>query len=438
MLKVSKYSIAVEDRDKIIVFNTLTSSVIRMDKDVYYHVFVLNEIPDDDTCKILVDMGYLVDESLNEDFRLMMYRRKYIYADRGLTSAVIAVTTECNARCYYCYENGIKREPMDTETVDGIIDFLDKNSKSRKLVVQWFGGEPLCAVNIIDRIAIGLKQRGIELSSLITTNGFHINQEILYKAKTIWNIKRFQIPLDALGKEYNRIKNYVNVNSQDNPFNLIIKNIHLILDEGFHVNIRTNFNPENIEPTRDVLNFLATEFKGEKKFFAYPEPITGIGMPSVVDTNFTGQIHPYLDLLLEARKLGFLCPTLLMEDNYLEGGEALSGIKLNSRPTGCYATLRNTIAIDSKGVLYKCHRLLGRGNKYSCGDVFKGIVYNDNYKKFCDDTPCYKECDKCALMPLCHGGCKVKKELYGGHNACIAIKSIVKDLIRVYAQEINK
>ena len=439
MFKISKYCIPIENEGQMIVFNTMTSSVIKMDKEMFHRIFELNIMPDDkNTLQALEEMGYIVDSSLDENFRLMVSRRKYQFSNSGITSAVIAVTTECNARCYYCYENGIERAAMDVETADNIVDFLDKNSRTRKLVIQWFGGETLCAVDTIDRIATGLKSRGIEFASLITTNGYCVNDEILKKARDAWNVKRFQIPIDALGEEYDKIKNYVESSSERKPFDIVIKNIHSILAVGFHVNVRTNFNPKNIETTRKVLNFLAEEFKGENKFFAYPEPITGVGMPSVVDSNFDGELHPYLDLLMETRKLGFLCPTLLIEDNYLEGEEALSGIKLTSRPTGCYATLLNSIAIDSKGDLYKCHRLLGRGDNYSCGNVTKGLIYNYNLERFCNDSPCYDECNECALMPLCHGGCKVKKELYGGHNACIAIKSIIKDVIRVYVSELSK
>lgn len=439
MYKVSKYCIPVEDDNKIIVFNTLTSSVIKLNQQMYSLIFEKNIFPENDLeLQTLVDMGFLVDAQLDENFRLETIRRSYQYSKDGITSAVIAVTTECNARCYYCYENGIARAPMSLKTADAIVDFLDKNCKTRKLVIQWFGGEPLCAVDIIDRISDGLSARNIQFSSVITTNGMGVDTAILKKAKEKWNIKRFQVPLDALGNEYNRIKNYIPEVKSTNPFSVIIEHIHMILDAGFHVNVRTNFNPDNIEPTKKVLKYLATEFNGEKRFFAYPEPITGVGMSSVVDTKFNSPIHPYLELLLEARKLGFLCPTLLQEDNYLEGDEALSGIKLTSRPTGCYATLLNVFAIDSEGYIYKCHRLLGHKDKYSCGDVYNGILYNEVLKGFCDDRPCYDECNECALLPLCHGGCKVKKELYGGHNACIAIKSIVNDVIRVYVKELSK
>lgn len=264
MFKISKYCIPIENEGQMIVFNTMTSSVIKMDKEMFHRIFELNIMPDDkNTLQALEEMGYIVDSSLDENFRLMVSRRKYQFSNSGITSAVIAVTTECNARCYYCYENGIERAAMDVETADNIVDFLDKNSRTRKLVIQWFGGEPLCAVDTIDRIATGLKSRGIEFASLITTNGYCVNDEILKKARDAWNVKRFQIPIDALGEEYDKIKNYVESSSERKPFDIVIKNIHSILAVGFHVNVRTNFNPKNIETTRKVLNFLAEEFKDQ-------------------------------------------------------------------------------------------------------------------------------------------------------------------------------
>ena len=434
MFKVSKFNIKIEDGEKYLIFNTLTSSLIRVEKDTYHKIFEQFIFDDKGIKKSLFDMGYIVDEDIDENYKLLVSKQRFKYAVKGITSAVIAVTTECNARCYYCYENGIKRVPMTMETADAIVDFLDKNSITRKLTVQWFGGEPLCAVDVIDRISNGLIHRGIEISSLITTNGYCINDEILDKAKNVWNLKRFQIPVDALNEDYDTIKNYIDVEIGGSAFEKVIKNIHKVLDAGFHVNVRTNFNPNDTHPTKEVLRFLAKEFKGESRFFAYPEPITGVSMPSVVDGDFAGKIHPYFDLLLEARELGFLCPTLLKEENYYAGDESLSGIKLTSRPTGCYATNLNSFAIDSKGDLYKCHRQLGR-KEYSCGNVWSGFIYNSVLKNFCDDTYCYDECNDCALLPLCHGGCKVKKAS-GGLNGCLAIKSIVKDIIKVFNSEL--
>lgn len=439
MYKTSMFSVPVEDGDFILVYQTLTSSLIRLEPSVYRSLFEEQRIPNNpQQVEALVSMGFLVDAAEDEFFRLQMMRRRYQHADKGVTGVVIAVTTECNARCFYCYENGIERHSMTDSTADAIVKFLVKNAKTGSLVIQWFGGEPLYAVPTIDRISSGVKAAGITLTGLITTNGFLIDDEILEKAKNDWHIRRFQIPVDALGHDYDRIKNYLEIDPNHSPFDRVIGNIHKVLDAGFHVNVRTNFDPDNTEPTKEVLRFLAKEFQGEDHFFVYPEPITGVNMPSVVDYDMTRKtVHPYLDLLMEMRKLKFLYPTLLKEDNYLEGSESLSGIKLFSRPTGCYATLMSTFAIDADGLLFKCHRLVGRGTRFSCGDVFNGISYNKLLKMCCSDIPCYEECGSCALMPLCQGGCHIKKLLYGGQSGCLAVKDVVKDVIRVYAHELG-
>ena len=97
----------------------------------------------------------------------------------------------------------------------------------------------------------------------------------------------------------------------------------------------------------------------------------------------------------------------------------------------------SAFAIDADGLLFKCHRLVGRGTRFSCGDVFNGISYNKLLKMCCSDIPCYEECGSCALMPLCQGGCHIKKLLYGGQSGCLAVKDVVKDVIRVYAHELG-
>lgn len=437
MLKPSKYYIPVEIDDKIALFQTLTSSVVKIDRAMFSRIFEEGDLrTDPDAVAALESMGFLTQHE-DEDFRLTALRRQYKSADTGVQSAIIAVTMECNARCYYCYENGATRAKMTLPTADAVVDFLDSRCKTRKLVIQWFGGEPLCAVDIIDHIATCLRDRGIQLSGLITTNGLLIEDDILEKASGLWGIKRFQIPVDALGADYDRIKNYKDIPAGESAFNRLTGNIHKVLQRGFHVNARINFDPGNIAPAIDVLHHLAREFSHYPNFFAYAAPLTGKNIPSIVDLDTKGRMHPYLQLLLEMRRLGFLTPTLLKEECYYGGDESLSGLSLASRPTGCYATLPNVFAIDQNGDLYKCHRLLGRGQNYTCGNVFSGVEYNKTLRFFCDDQPCYPECADCALMPICQGGCKVKQKWYGGHAGCLAIRDIVKDVIRCYVAELS-
>lgn len=101
-------------------------------------------------------------------------------------------------------------------------------------------------------------------------------------------------------------------------------------------------------------------------------------------------------------------------------------------PTNCYASCPSVFAIDSKGDLYKCHRVLGKGQKYSSGNVKTGIEKNEIYKFFCNTDLVYEECKDCKLLPVCQGGCKINAYIYKDEHACSPIKAIFPELIEEY------
>ena len=144
-----------------------------------------------------------------------------------MKSITIAPTMSCNARCYYCFENGSTKGNMSYEVAKQLVKFIDENCIERKLAISWFGGEPLLAVNTIDYITKELTKRGIEISSTITSNGSLVNNEIIKKFKK-WNVRRIQITVDCIGEEYNKIKNYQGELNKK-AFDLVESNIDLLL-----------------------------------------------------------------------------------------------------------------------------------------------------------------------------------------------------------------
>ena len=57
-------------------------------------------------------MSYLVDAGLDEGFQLETIRTRGRYYDSDIRMITIAPTLACNARCYYCYEQGIEFSMM--------------------------------------------------------------------------------------------------------------------------------------------------------------------------------------------------------------------------------------------------------------------------------------------------------------------------------------
>ena len=90
----------------------------------------------------------------------------------AITSYTILTTTDCNARCFYCYEMGRPRVPMCKETAEKTADFIIKHCHGEKVKLSWFGGEPLFNKPVISLICKRLKEAEVNYHSTMVTNGF--------------------------------------------------------------------------------------------------------------------------------------------------------------------------------------------------------------------------------------------------------------------------
>ena len=216
-------------------------------------------------------MGMIYKIEEDENKKLQDIRQKLVDEERGMKSITIAPTMSCNARCYYCFENGSTKGNMSYEVAKQLVKFIDKNCIERKLAISWFGGEPLLAVNTIDYITKELTKRGIEISSTITSNGSLANNEIIKKFKK-WKVRRIQITVDSLGEEYNRIKNYKGILNKD-AFDLVEKNIDLLLKNEIRVHIRVNYNPNNTDVAEKTLEYFYKKYKDNELFYMYASPL---------------------------------------------------------------------------------------------------------------------------------------------------------------------
>ena len=96
------------------------------------------------------------------------------------------VAHTCNLNCRYCFagqgKKQGKRAVMSLETGKQAIDFLIKNSGTRKnLEVDFFGGEPLMNFEVVKEIVKYArskeKENGKNFRFTITTNGLLLNDE---------------------------------------------------------------------------------------------------------------------------------------------------------------------------------------------------------------------------------------------------------------------
>ena len=391
----------------------------------------------------LYSMGFLVDDKYNELEAMEKIRCEVIKNSTSqIANIIIAPTLECNAHCFYCFENGYRKGKMSLETADALVEFLEKHWNGEKLGITWFGGEPLLASDIIDYISTKLTEKNIIYGCKITTNGSLLDGKLAQKAIELWHVEKVQITIDAVGDKYNRIKNY-DKQYQD-AFSLVMQNMQNALSMGINLKVRINFDPSKQDEALETMNYLLRRFNNANHLKIYFAPIDA---DDEIVKNISGNFdeyneHPYISLIKFGRKHHLYRGFPDMEDDESTDHEydtcgLLKKLKIYPSPINCYATCPNVFSIGPNGDIYKCHRALGR-KEYASGNIKTGIEENDAYKFFCNTALTYSECAMCPILPICQGGCKINAQFYSGKEACAPSKAIIKDLILLYREDLSK
>lgn len=440
-MKPSKFNIAQLYQGNILLYNTYSTSMVEMELQTYKDIFENGANSYNEEIKQLISMGFLVEDSLDELAEQKQLRETVVSTSgETISNIIIAPTLACNARCFYCFENGYRKGIMTPDTARAVVQFLKAHWDGEKIGITWFGGEPLMAADVIEVMIDEFNKEGIPFSSKITTNGSLLTSTMIQRIQQKWNVDKIQITVDALGSEYNAIKNYVGI---EDAFSLVMQNIKLCLDAGLPIRIRINFDPDKMSTAVNTMEYLNNLFGAYPNIKVYFAPIDEDDciVRNITDSFSDHDEHPYIKLIKYGRKHGLYRGFPDMEDDkYTQEFDThglLKKLKIYPQPINCYATCQNVFSIDCNGKLYKCHRGLGR-DEYASGDVFSGVQKNDIYNFFCDTEFFMDECNDCAILPICQGGCKINAKLYNGKGCCAPSKAIINQLVQLYREDLEK
>ena len=253
--RLMKYVIRVNHAGKALLHNVVTGELVVLDRS---EEELLPTLPRSWTKEMepLFRAHFLVPVDYDECRQVIRIRtvlRKFNDARQkpGIVSYTILPTTACNARCYYCFEQGIKTETMTEETANEVVAFIKRNCNGNDVFLDWFGGEPTVAANRIDQICLGLQKEGIRYSSKITTNGYLFDERMVDRAKNIWNLRSAGISLDGTAETYNRTKRYVC--ADEKPFDRVLRNIGLLAKAQIYVSVRMNYDLANYTEFADLV-----------------------------------------------------------------------------------------------------------------------------------------------------------------------------------------
>ena len=257
----SQYCVHLSVDEGVLAYNLLTREMI---------LLTLEEYDNFSAHDYLKAHWFVVPKTSNEkemaDFVKLVLKNRQPQSD-SITHYTIFTTTDCNARCFYCFELGRSRVPMSCETAEKVVQYIKSHCGNEKVSINWFGGEPLFNLEAIDCITDGLRSENIEFSSKMTSNGYLFNENVVQKAVERWHLTKVQIPLDGTEMIYNKTKAYIYRDT--NPYEIVMNNIDRLLNAGIRVAIRLNMDLYNAEDLLLLANELGERFANQRGLFVY-------------------------------------------------------------------------------------------------------------------------------------------------------------------------
>ena len=425
----SKYNIFVPyNESEFIIYNSLSGSIGKFDLETYKR-YKENQLKESEIDKLL-EKGILIPDSFDELNKIHNDRLCGILNDT-IKHYRIWPTSACNAKCYYCFEKGVKQESMSKDVADATINFIERGVSNKDTIkIEWFGGEPLLNIDIIDYVFLKLKnirrKKDNSIYTTMITNGSLINTELSKKIKDMWDLKLIQITLDGYGDAYDRVKNYSNPHKFN--FKNTIDSIELLANSDIHITIRMNYDTNNFESLIELINFLHYKFAEYKNISYYIYPVW-----SSIEQN---RSNSFLSTTIADKNLLSLFDLLVKYG--MSTPKKVAG--LTYKKYACQAWSKNSYTILPNGDISKCAESYNR----VIGNVWDGVINQEEYAFWINNT-LNDSCTECIYLPICQGGCKAS--FFSRMPQCFALKPIFNDLLiwyvkhmdsRIYLQNQNK
>ena len=106
-MKFSKFNVYKKYNDQEYwVFNTLTTALIILENEKFMKYFINQDLDNgSEDVNEFLEMGFLIEDNFNELEYLEELRKTVVNSNKKIADIMIAPTMDCNARCYYCFED---------------------------------------------------------------------------------------------------------------------------------------------------------------------------------------------------------------------------------------------------------------------------------------------------------------------------------------------
>ena len=400
-MKHSIYNISKHKGKTYLLYNTLFNSMITL-SDSEFQQYEEIQFSDLTMVETLTDNGFLLPKFIEEYQRYVYYQSILNNQLQDYMHYTLALTSRCNARCIYCYEEGVPQMDMSSETAEKFAELLCKSEK--QIDITWFGGEPLLKTDLIQHITDRLHANRKQFDSGIITNGSLLTEDMITNLFPEWGISWIQISIDGMKNEYLRRKCYYS--NRTDIFENLMLNIEYLLKNKISVSIRLNMDAANSEECIKAAKYLKEKFSNSPYLLAYPAFLE----KAAYEISDDYQRFMYANQVYQL---------------YYPGNGILTNIpKINS----CYFQQQGAFVIDSDGSILCCERDIGR-QKTKIASVQDIITLDTLHKPKSIFPETREQCQTCVYYPKCLGGCFATYDSSCQYDACFMEKYKVEYLL---------
>ena len=321
--------------------------------------------------------------------------------DAPVKALCLHVSHDCNLRCKYCFASTGDfgtghRMTMNVETAKKAIDFvIARSGKRHNIEVDFFGGEPLMAMDTVkatvDYARSLEKEHNKNFRFTITTNGILLDDETIDYINE--NMSNAVLSLDGRPEVNDNMRPTVNGKGS---YDVILPKFQKLVagrgDKDYY--LRGTFTRHNRDFAQDVIHIADQGFRNVSV-----EPVVG---DATYDYTFKEEDLP--GILEECENLA---RELLDRDdiNFFHFNVDLTqGPCVIKRMRGCGAGCEY-VAITPDGDIYPCHQFVGK-EEYKLGNVYDNTFDMDISRKFAGlNIYTRPDCKDCWARFYCSGGC---------------------------------
>jgi len=313
-----------------------------------------------------------------------------------LKAMCLHVAHDCDLRCRYCFASagsfGGSRSLMDAETARAAVDFL-LSSAAAVYELDFFGGEPLLNLDVVEATAAYARERaaalGKRINLTLTTNAYSLSEDARRRLLDL----DLDIVLSHDGREavHNAMRPTAGGGESYSQVTRNILALAPLLGERYYV--RGTYTAHNLDFVEDIRHWLDLGLKRLSMEPVVAPPSAAMALKKEDLPRLRSQYWQLAELCLQQPFTFF--------HFIIDWERGQCGAR---RAAGCGAGVEY-VAVAPGGDIYPCHQFVGQ-RRWRMGTVFVGITEPALREEFLHVGIADKSrCRQCWARYHCGGGC---------------------------------